>query len=253
MSYMLTGDDCFSSAAGYIGPKYRVDHDISLLIPEIWARMSAEERRADYLISEGYLEKVDDFEHEGELVAASRLGYRITRRFVLDFFGRVFTNPDSVVPKDMLRPEIQGISDYVDGIANIVETQKRIADHYFDDGSVEDAIPPLKALLNIMSNGHYEGKTLADSEIRDLFNTENIRKYEWYTKRLISKQKNDILYFENQAMYVKGFLEKDTHRGEAERLCLNKRLTKIIDKLHFAKSSKYINFLEGTLGRDLSI
>ena len=53
ISYMLTGDDCYSSAAGYIGPKYRVDHDISLLIPEIWARMSADERRAGYLISEG--------------------------------------------------------------------------------------------------------------------------------------------------------------------------------------------------------
>ena len=102
--------------------------------------MLAEERRADYLISEGYLAKVGDFEHEGELVAASRLGYRITRRFVLDFFGRVFNfNPDSVVPEDMLKPELQGMSDYVDGIVNIVETQKRIADHYFDDGSVKDA------------------------------------------------------------------------------------------------------------------
>jgi len=30
--------------AGYIGPKYRVDHDISLLIPEIWCRLFPSER-----------------------------------------------------------------------------------------------------------------------------------------------------------------------------------------------------------------
>ena len=208
VSYMLTGDDCFSSAAGYIGPKYRVDHDISLLIPEIWARMSAEERRADYLISEGYLAKVDDFEHEGELVAASRLGYRITRRFVLDFFGRVFTNPDSVVPEDMLKPELQGINDYVDGINNIVETQKKIAELYFEDGSVEDAIPPLKALLNIMSTGNYEGKTLAHTEVRDLFDAKKIRQQEWYKQRLYAKQHHDILFLEKQTTAIEKFLDK---------------------------------------------
>jgi hypothetical protein len=32
VSFILTGYDGFSSAAGYIGPKYKVDHDISLLI-----------------------------------------------------------------------------------------------------------------------------------------------------------------------------------------------------------------------------
>ena len=46
VSFILTGYDGFSSAAGYIGPNLRVDHDISLLIPEIWARLDAEERSA---------------------------------------------------------------------------------------------------------------------------------------------------------------------------------------------------------------
>ena len=253
VSYMLTGDDCFSSAAGYIGPKYRVDHDISLLIPEIWARMSAEERRADYLISEGYLAKVDDFEHEGQLVAASRLGYRITRRFVLDFFGRVFTNPDSVVPEDMLKPELQGMSDYVDGIANIVETQKRIADHYFDDGSVEDAIPPLKALLHIMSHGQYKGRTAADAEIRDLFNPAKVREQAWYQERLVAKQENDVNYLTQQAKHIDAFLAKETHRGEAERLGLAKRLVEVQQKLEQARDGGYLKKLEGTLGRDSSL
>ncbi|MCB1078531.1 MAG: hypothetical protein KDM64_11955, partial [Verrucomicrobiae bacterium] len=87
LSYLLSGYEGFSTAAGYIGPKYRVDHDISLLVPEVWSRMFLDERKPEWLISKGYLEAVEDFEHEGRLVRASRLGYRITESFVQRFFG----------------------------------------------------------------------------------------------------------------------------------------------------------------------
>ena len=40
VSYILTGLGGFSTAAGYVGPKMQVDHDISLLIPEIWCRLT---------------------------------------------------------------------------------------------------------------------------------------------------------------------------------------------------------------------
>ena len=215
--------------------------------------MSEEERGADYLISEGYLTKVEDFEYEGELVEASRLGYRITRRFVLDFFGRVFTNPDSVVPEDMLKPELQGMHDYVDGITNIIETQKRISDLYFDDGSVEMAIPPLKALLHIMSHGQYEGKTLSDQSIRDLFDSKKILEQSWYKERLLMKQEKDVAYLSKQSAYIKEYLSKESHRIEADRLQLNERLTDIQDKLEITKGSDYLKSLEGTIGRDVSL
>jgi len=253
VSYMLTGDDCFTSAAGYIGPKYRVDHDISLLIPELWARMSAKERRADYLISEGYLEKLKDFDHGEQTVLASRLGYRVTSLFVLDFFGRIFTNPDSVVPPDMLKPELQGIDDFVDGINNIVETQQRIACHYFKDESIDAAIPPLKALLHIMAHGEYEGKTIVDQEVRDLFNREKVRSQGWYHDRLKAKQVQDVRYLENQLNYMRTFLGKQTHREEAERLGLAKRLAGVEEKLSYAKSSDYLGALSGSLGLDCSL
>ncbi len=253
ISYMVTGDDCFSTAAGYIGPKYRVDHDISLLMPEIWARMSEEERRAGYLISEGYLSKIEDFEYEGESIPASRLGYRITRRFVLDFFGRVFTNPDSVVPEDMLKPELQGMPDYVDGITNIVETQKRIADLYFDDGSVEKAIPPLKALLHIMSYGNYEGKTITDPDIRSLFDPGKVLQQSWYKERLVLKQEKDFRYFTRQYEYIEDYLSKDTHKAEAGRLGLQERLSEVKSQLEIIKSSDYLKSLEGTIGCDVAL
>ncbi|MDP6794470.1 MAG: hypothetical protein QF721_00210 [Verrucomicrobiota bacterium] len=253
VSYMLTGDDCFTSAAGYIGPKYRVDHDISLLIPELWARMSAEERRASFLISGGYLEKLEDFDHDGQAVLASRLGYRITSRFILDFFGRIFTNPDSVVPPDMLKPELQGIGDYVDGINNIVETQQRIASNYFEDGSVGDAIPPLKALLHIMADGQFEGKTIDDPAVRSLFDVKEVRGRQWYLDRLEAKQERDVCYLETQREYMKVFLGKETHREEAERLGLAKRLAKLEEQLEVVRDSDYLAALNGTLGIDTSL
>ena len=43
LSYILTGYQVYSSPAGHIGDE-RIDHDISLMIPELWCRLSAQER-----------------------------------------------------------------------------------------------------------------------------------------------------------------------------------------------------------------
>ena len=51
----------FTTSAGYVGPHFRVDHDISLLVPEIWCRMRVHERDPKFLIENGYLEPVCDF------------------------------------------------------------------------------------------------------------------------------------------------------------------------------------------------
>ncbi|MBI3876147.1 MAG: hypothetical protein HY300_09380, partial [Verrucomicrobia bacterium] len=82
VSYLLTGHGVFVTAAGCVGPRFRVDHDISLLVPEIWCRMQVRERDPAFLIAGGFLEKCGDFEQDGKKILASRLGWRITRRFV---------------------------------------------------------------------------------------------------------------------------------------------------------------------------
>ena len=163
VSMLLTGYGGFSSAAGYIGPQYRVDHDISLLIPEIWCRLFPHERDPKRLIEAGHLEKLEDFEFDGKKVLASRLGYRITAKFVHTFFGRVFDNPTAVFTEEILKPETQDPAVFADGVDNIVEAQQRVAQAYFADGTVEDACPPLKALLHIMAYGHLRGKDAAPS------------------------------------------------------------------------------------------
>ena len=63
LSYIVTGYPAYSTAAGCVGPKYRVDHDISLVVPEVWSRMFIPEREPAYLIEKGHLEPIEDFEY----------------------------------------------------------------------------------------------------------------------------------------------------------------------------------------------
>ncbi|HEX3274494.1 MAG TPA: hypothetical protein VHR43_06535, partial [Gemmatimonadales bacterium] len=196
VAMLLTGYGGFSSAAGFIGPRYRVDHDISLLIPEIWCRLFPHERDPRRLIEAGHLERLDDFQVEGRTVLASRLGYRITAKFVHTFFGRVFDNPTAVFADEILRPEIQNPAVFADGIGNIVEAQQRVAEAYFADGTIDDLCPPLQALLHIMAYGGYQGKDAQHPEIRALFTREALLASEWYHERLAVKQQRDILLWE---------------------------------------------------------
>jgi hypothetical protein len=224
VSYLLTGYNVFVTAANYVGPHVRVDHDVSLLVPEVWSRMSVQERDPGFLIRNNYLEKCEDFEFEGRPVLTSRLGYRITRRFVKTYFGRVFNHPHLVFTEEMLRPEKQDLALVVDGMDNIIETQKRVAGQYFADGSIEMACPPLKALLHIMRDDHFEGKDLNHPEIRALFTREALLSGEWYAGQLAAKRAKDKALWERHVAYLEGFLTKENYAHEAARLGLRARL-----------------------------
>ncbi len=250
VSYILTGCDGFSSAAGYVGPKIRVDHDISLLMPEIWCRMSVAERDPKYLIENGYLEKIQDFDHQGSRVLASRLGYRITMRFVLAFFGRMFNNPNAVFSEEILKPELQSRDVFVDGMNNIVEAGKTASEAYFADGSVELAIPPLRALLHIMAEGQYNGHEVHRPEVRSLFTRETLLKSTWYDERLQAKQKGDILLWQKHSKYLQDFLTKPSHLEAASDLGVRGRLTHARKMLTRVESHDYFKSLHGTIGLD---
>jgi hypothetical protein len=250
LSYILTGYSGFTSAAGYIGSKYRVDHDISLLIPELWCRLSEEERNPKSLIAHGYLDKLEDFNHKGKTVLASRLGYRINEEFLNAYLGRMFDNPEVVFEDDMLRPELQSMDEFADGINNIVEAQQKVARQYLEDGSVEGAIPPLKALLYIMAEGSYQGKTAADPEVRELFNRDYVLTADWYKARLVRFQKSQISLSERNISYLENFLKEEKNRYEAARLGIHNRLEKAKKRLAMVSDSSYLDCLAGTLGLD---
>lgn len=251
ISYILTGYSGFTTAAGYIGKKYRVDHDISLLIPEIWSRISPKHRDPGTMISNGHLEKLDDFELDGKIILASRLGYRITAKFVHNYFGRIFENPRSVFEDEMLKPELQDVAVFADGINNITEAQQRVAKAYFNDGSVALAIPPVKALLDIMAYGTHNGKQANDPAIREMFSYEYLVNSEWYNERLLNKQLSDIQLWQNHNQYLKSSRDKRISMGQAVPLFIEDRINYAEDMLKRVKSPLYLKRLKGTTGKDV--
>jgi hypothetical protein len=250
VSYLATEQPAFITAAGYVGPNYRVDHDVSLLVPEIWCRMRPEETDPKWMIEHGYLEKVEDFEHNGKTVKASLLGYRITAKFVRIFFARVFNNPETVLNEEMLKPELQDMDAFVEGMETTQAAHKQAALNYFEDGSIDDACPPLKALLHIMAYGEYEGKGLDSEEIRSLFTRESMLNSDWYQARLASQQEKDIQSWSASVDYLTHFLSKQSHTGVAERLDIASRLTAAKQELERVSTKNYTDTLVGTLGRN---
>lgn len=238
----LTGLKPFVTAAGYVGPNFRVDHDVSLLIPEIWCRMRKFERDPEWLIENRFLEPVPEYEVKGKQLPTGLLGYRINQAFVNYFLGRIFTSPEVLFTEAMLKPELQDMEIFADGLDNMLTTHRVVAENYFRDGSIELACPPLRALLHIMRDGAYEGATLEDASIRKLFDPEVILASDWYRARLDSKQEREIRHWERMVSYLATYGQPigqlDSLRNAAE------------EAQERVKGAAYREMLEGTIGRD---
>ncbi len=250
VGYIVGGYPGFLTSAGVLGPRYRVDHDVSLLVPEVWSRMGVEERDPAFLLQHGYLERLEDREHDGRTIQASRLGYRITPKFAKTFLGRVFNHPHAVLTEEMLRPDLQDPAEFADAVANVVETHRRVAEHYFADGSVELACPPLKALLHIMRDNHHEGRPLSDPAIRRLFDRDEVLASDWYAARLAARQRLDERLWRRHAEYLEKFLGRSSYAEEAERLGMRERLSQARVMLEKVRSPGHIESLRGTLGAE---
>ena len=132
------------------------------------------------------------------------------------FFGRIYNHPHAIFGEEMLRQELQDMKIFLDGIDNIVSTQKRVAQLYFDDGSVERACPPIKALLHVMRHDHWDGKDLADPELRELFTLESLLASDWYATHLKAKQQIDRVLWSRHLDYLQRFLKNLSVFGFAE-------------------------------------
>ena len=251
LSFVLTGYPVFLSAAGYVGPRVRVAHDISLLIPELWCRLTPAERDPARLIAQGHFERCQDFIHGGRQVLASRLGYRMTAAFARQYFGRIFNCPHEVFPEEMLKPERQDPDVFAEGIENMVETHRRTAESYFQDGSVDLASPPLRALLHIMRDGHCEGRGVEDPEIRRLFTREHLLASSWYAERLSAQQELDVRLWRQHVRYLEGFLSQAAQADEAARLGIRERLVLARQRQAEAADPARLTSLAGTLGRQV--
>ena len=250
LSAILTGYAGFTTSAGYVGPKVRVDHDISMLVPEIWCRMRVHERDPRFMISQGLLERVEDFQFGGRTVLASRLGYRITALFADRFLGRLFETPDAVFTAEMLRPEKQSLELFAAGVDAIVEAQRLVALNYFEDGSVEAACPPLKALLHVMAQGAYEKMQLDDPSFRELFEREAVLRSDWYQQRLRVKQERDTALWRRHVAALDKFQQAGTFPSTVCDFNIEERTREARAQLARVSSPAYLSELCGTIGAD---
>ena len=246
----MTGLSGFSTPAGHIGTNVRIDHDISLLIPEIWCRLSPEERTPEFLLREDLMEKMEDYEYDGKKILASRLGYRITSRFIRRFGGRVFDNPGKVFDDDIMRPESQDEAAFADGILYITEAQERVAQNYMQDGCLDLACPPLRALLHIMVEGQYNGNDVTHPDIRAMFTLKSMLQSDWYAERLKTRRQRDQQLWQRHLSYVQGIVNQPEFASDLERLDLDSRLKYAESELARVSSSEYLNKLNGCIGAD---
>ncbi len=121
---------------------------------------------------------------------------------------------------------------------------------YFDDGSIAQACPPLKALLHIMLNDEWEGKKLDDAGFRKLFTRENLLSSDWYAARLAAKQKIDKALWCRHVEYLNQFLRRPSHEDIAENLGIAGRLARARRTLEDVESPAYLEKMSGTLGAE---
>ena len=164
--------------------------------------------------------------------------------------NRIFDEPTAVFSDRMLKPELQGLDDFVDGIKNITEAQQKVALNYFEDGSIAVATPPLKILLHIMAYGNYEGKDISDPELRKYFDRDYVVNSDWYKERLALKQQKDIAFYGKQIKYLEDFISNSRNNALVLEMDINGRLKDLKEFYAEVNSDNYLKDLNGTIGLD---
>jgi hypothetical protein len=122
-----------------------------------------------------------------------------------------------------------------------------VASNYFEDGSVEAACPPLRALLHIMACGSLDGKGIDDPGIRGLFTRESLLASEWYRERLHAKQSRDIALWERHLQALEAFRSANEEGAFPD---LGERVTEARTQLARVSADAYLEELVGTIGAD---
>ena len=165
----------------------------------------------------------------------------------------MLSNPSTVFDEEHLKPELTDAAVFADGMANIVEAMRDAAAHYFADGSVADACPPLRALLHIMRDGNWEGHDLSSPVVRRLFDREEMLKSDWYAARLEAKRKIDAATWETHARYLEKFLRRASYSDVAMKLDIRGRYERVVESARLAKAPAYAEGLRGTLGGEPAV
>lgn len=112
--FVLLGYDGWLFLVGFIGLKVEVVYDIFLFVLEIFCWMFLVERDVKIFIEGGYLEKLEDYDKDGEFIFVFCLGYCMMEKFMCVYFGCIFLYFDIVFIFEMLCLEFQDVDIFVD-------------------------------------------------------------------------------------------------------------------------------------------
>jgi hypothetical protein len=104
-----------------------------------------------------------------------------------------------------------------------------------------------------MAKGTFEGKDVQQPEIRRMFTLDYLLGSDWYRKRLVAKQKSDVTLWQRHLRYVDEFLANNAQTWEENPAELLRRREIAVAELERARSSAYLEVLNGTLGLDPSL
>ena len=173
----------------------------------------------------------------------------MTDRLVSRYFSRIFLYSNAVFTPEMLRPELQDLDIFAESVSTIVETHERVARSYIEDGTIALAIPPLRALLEIMATGATaEGWTVQSPEFRDMFTRKVVLSSLWYSQRLDARQAAACARANNGLAAIEKFAAAPGNEEPAARLEMPARVESAKQEAQRLASSEYREQLIGTTG-----
>ena len=121
---------------------------------------------------------------------------------------------------------------------------------YFEDGSIEAAIPPLKAVLHVMAKGHYEGKSIHDPEVRALFDRDGVIGSAWYRERLEDYRDRESAYIATSVERLRRYLAESAEAGSVAARRARAELARTEERMEVLGQAGYIDMIVGSIGLD---
>lgn len=101
-----------------------------------------------------------------------------------------------------------------------------------------------------MAYGHYNGKSIKDPEIRQMFTRESLLNSKWYQDRLLKKQSVEVELWKRNIKYLEQYQARPGYDKVVARMGIQKRLDEAKRELERVSKSEYVGSLVGTLGAD---
>ncbi len=104
--------------------------------------------------------------------------------------------------------------------------------------------------MSILAKGDYEGKTIDDPEVRNLFTLETLLESDWYRRRLVEQQDRDVQHWTDFVERLQTAKDSLDDGDLVDQIHLDQRLSYAKERLAEASTPEYLEGLVGTIGAD---